>query len=318
MKALPNNEMKPRNAFATKRKNTIVFLTCLFAFPILHKIVFFFGTNLSSIFLAFQKYDFTTGEYGWLSGAHLFDNFKELISDLVNDKQMGTALKNSALLYSVNTFISMPISILCSYFVVKKVPGAGALKVIFFLPSIVSATALSLMFKYFMDWALPEMAWQLFGSQLPNLLVEEGTAFTMLIVYDLWVGFASGIVLYVGSMSNVGEGLQDAVKIDGAGTMGELWHVVLPATYPLITVNLITGVMGVVTTSGAVLLIHQYSAPTYVYTMGYVFFVKIMGENSTLADYSYVAAHGVLLSLVGTPVVLLVKYLLERFGPRED
>ncbi len=246
-------------------------------------------------------------------------NVKEVLHDVLNSRVLRQSMINTLLLYCENTFISIPISLFCSYFVVKKVPGHGALKIIFFLPSMVSSVVMVLMFKYFCEYAIPEIAKSAFGvEEMPLILNEYPYAFPMMLVYDLWTGFAGGIVLYVGSMSKVPDGVVEAAQIDGVSVLGEFWHVTMPTVWPMLTVFLVTGLVGIFTGGGPIFTFHQYSAQEYCSTMGYFLFVKVMGPNSTMASYPYAAAVGFLITLVATPLTFALKYLLEHVGPSEE
>lgn len=308
------NKGGKRASFATKRRNEILFLVALFAFPVIHKIIFYIGGNLNSFALAFQRYDGELENFVWTG----FDNFKYVFNDLKSSVLLRTGMKNTFFLYVMETFISIPISLLCSYFVVKKVPGHDFLKVVFFLPSLVSGVVMVLMYKYFCEYALPDIVMTVFKKDMPLILSEYPYAFPMMMLYSLWVGFAGGIVMYVGSMSKVPEGVTDAAQIDGVSVMGEFWHVTMPTVYPMLTVFLITGLTSIFTGSGAIFTFYQYSAPQYCYTTGYFLFTKVMGNNTTLFDYPYPAAVGVLVTLVAAPLTFLLKWGLEKFGPSED
>ena len=316
------NEIKKskenRKGLRQAKRKEWIFVLCILAWPILHKLVFYFGVSFSSFSLAFKKYDSVNATYTFLNGSDIFYNFKLFFNELASNPTYLNSWGRTLRLYAVQTFVVMPISILCSYFIIKKVPFSGFLTVAFFLPTIFASTAMSLMFGYFVEWALPSIWYSLTGNELPILLRAPETAFNVLLVYSVWNSFASGMILYVGQMSNVGEGLQDACKIDGCGTMGELWHVVLPATYPLISVYLVTVFCAIFTGSGDVLLFYKYDAPDFVQTIGYILFTKVIGENASLADYPFVSAMGLVISMVATPLTFGLRYCLNRFGPRED
>lgn len=307
------SKLGKRSNFATKRRNEILFLITLFAFPVIHKIIFYIGGNINSFTLAFQRYDGGLEKFVWTG----FDNFKQVFNDLKNSVMLRTGMKNTMFLYLMETFVSIPISLLCSYFVVKKVPGHDFLKVVFFLPSLVSGVVMVLMYKYFCEYALPDVAQSLFDKKLPLILSEYPYAFPMMMLYSLWVGFAGGIVMYVGNMSKVPEGVTDAAQIDGVSVMGEFWHITMPAVYPLLTVYLITGLTAMFTGSGAIFTFYQYNAPQYCYTTGYFLFTKVMGDNASNFTYPYPAAVGMLVTLIVAPLTFLLKWVLEKFGPTE-
>ena len=309
------SKTKKTSTIKTKRKSEIIFLACLFTIPIIHKLIFYFGSNFTSFGLAFQRYDSITRTY-YFDG---FNQIKTVIADLSNSLTLRQSLRNTVILYFVNLLISTPISLFCSYFVVKKVPGAGVLKVIFFLPSIVSGVVMVLVFKYFCEYAIPSIAADVFNVQkFPLILQERGTAFTMMIVYSLWAGFAGGIVLYVGTMSKTPEGCIEAAQIDGVSVLGEFWHITLPTVWPMLSVFLITGVVGMFTGGGPEYTFYGDTAPTYCYTMGYFLFTRVIGKNASPAMYPYAAAVGVLVTIVSMPLTFGVKWLTEHCGPRED
>ena len=61
--------------------------------------------------------------------------------------------------------------------------------------------------------------------------------------------------------------------------------------------------------------IYGADAEQYTYTLGYFFFIQVIGEKSSLAEYPFASAAGIIFTLIATPLTLGAKYLLERFGP---
>ena len=117
-------------------------------------------------------------------------------------------------------------------------------------------------------------------NDFPLILQEYPYAFPMMLVYSLWIGFAGGIVLYVGAMTRISEGIEDAAKVDGAGTMTEFWHIIMPSVYPMLTVFLVTGFVNLFIGGGPIYTFFEDRAPDYTYTMGYFLLVRVIGSNS--------------------------------------
>ena len=314
VKGNEENLIKKSSTMKTKRRNEIIFLCCIFALPILHKLLFYCGTAFQSIALAFKSYDSETGSYFYSE----FINFKNVFRDLASDVILRTSLKNTVTYYVIDTFIGIPVALFCAYAVVKKVPGSGAIKVILFLPSIISAVVMVMTFKYFCDYPLTEWILDWTGMKELYLFSQADTGYMMIIIYGMWTGFAGGLVLYLGAMTRVPDGVVDAAKIDGVNYLSEFWHVTLPTVYPTLCVFLVTGLVGVFTGGGAVYTFHQDNAPSHTYTMGYYLFTKVFGANSSASDYPYASALGLLITLVAAPLTFLLKYVLEHVGPQED
>ena len=308
------SQSNKKASMKTRRRNEIIFLCCIFALPIIHKLTFYFGTALQSVSLAFKSYDSTTGEY-FYSG---LINFKNLFRDLGSDVILKTSLKNTVIYYLIDTFVGIPIALFCAYAVVKKVPASGFIKVVLFLPSIISSVVMVMMFKYFCDYPLTEWILKGTGKKELYLFSQPNTAYMMIIIYGMWTGFAGGLVLYLGAMTRVPDGVTDAAKIDGATYLSEFWHVTLPTVYPTLSVFLVTGLVGIFTGGGAVYTFHQDNAPSSTYTMGYYLFTKVFGAKASASDYPYASALGVLITLIAAPLTFLLKYVLEHVGPQED
>ena len=140
-----------------------VFIALMLAWPILHLAVFWFYVNYNSIVMAFQN---TAGKF-------TLDNFKTYFLDLkdVNDMAFKSII-NSLIGFLVGEFISLPVALVFSYFMFKGVPGSKTFRVIFFLPSIISAVVLTTIYGYLLksDGPINSLITGLGGSYVPFLL----------------------------------------------------------------------------------------------------------------------------------------------------
>ena len=110
--------------------------------------------------------------------------------------------------------------------------------------------------------------------------------------------------------------LKESARIDGCDAWGEFWHIILPLIYPTITVMFIADLAGIARVDlGTFNMYGQYTDPK-LYTIGYYLYNETL--KAGIADYPHLATFGVFLTLIVVPVVLLVRYLLNKFGPSED
>lgn len=299
-----------------KRKwGQTVFLTCLFTLPIIHTLLFFFGLNGQSILLAFQKYDVDLGKYVWNG----INNFVDVMKSVSQDELVKTSMQNALLFWLLGTIVCTPLSWFCSYFIVKKVPFHEGFKVIFFLPTILSSVVMVLMFKYFCDYAIPDIASKWFGvKDMPLLLSEYPYAIWTLMVFNLWHTFAGNMVINIGALSRVSDSVIEAAKIDGVNNWKEFWHIYFPQLYTTQIVAWLAGVIGIFLAGPSIFTFYGTEAPLYTYTTSYYLFMKVVGENSTLADYPYAAAAGLTITCVAAPLSFFLKWFLAKIGPKED
>lgn len=303
---------KKAKTIRSKRRGELIFFLSLVAYPLLQFIIFYIGVNINSIFLAFQKFDIDSAKFIYLSGNELFTNFRMFISDFTGDPAMITATKNSFFLYVSSMVIALPLNLMFSFFIYKKVPGKGAFRVVLFLPQIISSLVVSLMFRYFVESALPSII----GI---NLLQNVDTGFSTIIFYVIWASFGTQILLYTNAMAKIDDSLVEVGQLEGMSLLQEFWHVTLPLIFPTITVFLVIGVAGFFTNQAGLFNFYGTSARTDLQTLGYVFFIKVIRNNeASFAQYPYAAAAGLLFTLVAAPLTLFIKWLLEKYGPSEN
>ena len=309
VKIAPKN--KKAQSFGVVKREALIFYICILVLPILQICIFYVGINVNTIKLAFEKYNSDTGEYVWNG----FNNFKDFIISLSTTTVMPYAIKNSLTIYLVGVFIGLPLNLIFAFFLYKKVPGTGFFRVILFLPQILSGIVTSVMFAYFVEGAVPAIFKEMGVADFPNLLSGPVYTFPTIIFYCLWSGFGSQLIIYGTSMSGVDESLIEAGKLDGLSTFGEFFKIVLPMIFPTITTYLVIGIAGFFTNQASLYNFFGQSAQEYTQTLGYYLFVKVVGSKATLADYPVASAAGLIFTCIAAPLTILVRYLLERFGP---
>ena len=195
----------------------------------------------------------------------------------------------------------------------KKIPAHGIFRVVLFLPQIISSLVISLMFRYFVEEAMPEL---LDGM---NLLLNKKTGFGTMIFYGIWASFGTQILIYTNAFSKISPELVEYGKLEGMNLWQEFIHVSLPAIFPTITIFLVAGVAGIFVNQASLFNFYGTGAKTHLKTLGYIFFVQVLkSESAAYALYPYASAAGLIFTLVATPITLLLKWALEKFGPRED
>lgn len=307
--------MQAKGKMKIGRKKELIFYWAILAFPLIQFAVFYIGVNFNSILLAFREYDVNEGTYSFAA----FENFRIFWIDLTQGATLNKAFVNSLLVYLISTVVIMPAGILFSYYIYKKRFMSGVFKVFLFLPSIISSIVMVLMYKYFVERALPTVLLKLFGVELNlSLLKSAKTAMGMILVFLVWSGFGTGMVLFTGAMSRVPEELVESASLDGINYLKELRYITLPLIYPTITVFLVTGVAGFFTNQAALYSFYGPQAQPYVMTYGYYIFVKVVQNSSSMADFPYAAAAGLIFTLVAAPITLIIKWALEKFGPNTE
>lgn len=310
-------------------RNATIF--CFFAliFMLVQWLVFYVGMHLNSFLLAFQHFDAETGKQVYYSIDGIFTNFASFVKDLFGS-EIGTYFLNGVLFHSVG-LIALPISLMAAFAIVKKLPLAGAYKIVLFLPSVISSMVLSMLFRYAMLDGFRGIWLNVLEkpyADFPALLVSEEYALPTLLIYHFFLAIPGSLLINIGTMSRVPEDLIEYGNLEGMTLFQEFWYVALPLMFPVLQVYCLGMFVGFFTAEGPLYNIYGSGQSTKIYlpdntkTLGYYMFVSVIADSTSGADprymYGYTAAANLLIGAVSVPIVYGTKKLLDLFDPEAE
>ena len=304
-----------RVGLKNKRKQDLIFYIVMLAYPVVQFLVFYIGVNVNSFLMAFQRYDVTVNEFVFLPIRDFFKNFVDVFDALTTETVFPYAFKNALIAYAAG-FITTAFSLIFSYYIYKKYPLHGTIKVILFTPSIISGIVLVSIFIEFMEVVVPSIYTDVTGKELLGMLSNPDTRFGTVLFYCVWMGFGGSILLYVGAMNNISDSVIEACKLDGANTLEEIVYIVLPLIYPTFVTFIVVGVGGILTNQMGLYSFFGPNAKENIQTFGYYFFRET--KYATEARYPFLATMGIMMTLVVAPLTLFVKWAMEKIGPKAD
>lgn len=307
----------------TKKKSKIsrsknIFYWCILAFPLLQFLIFYIGVNINSFALAFQKFDLDSG-FSFLKGSHLFDNFKQVFANFKDLEYLRNAFVNSLIVYVISLVVGLSLALLFSYYIYKKRTLSKFYKVILFLPSVISSITLVIIFKYFAENAIPEMVQKVTGKEMEGLLSNPDTEFTAILVFTIFISFGIQTLIYSGAMSSISPEIVEAAKIDGITPMKEFFQITIPMIASTISVFVISSTATIFANQMNLFSFYGPNTSNYkIWNIGYYTYRGIQLQENGLADYTYFAAFGLVMTLITIPVTMLVRYLFNKLDPNEE
>lgn len=311
MKNIIGNSLKSHQMKNKTARN--IFIFCMLIYSVLQFLIFYIGININSILLSFQRYD--KGVYEFLSFDEIFRNYKNVIHDFARMPALITATKNSAILLLFTTIGVFPIHIFVAYAIYKKCKFSGFFTIVLMLPSMIPGIVFLMIFRYFVEYGVPVI---MGDPRFPSLITNIDTAFGTIIFYIIWMGFAGGLVIYLGAMSRIPPSLIEYGQLEGMNALQEVWHIVLPMIFPTITVMVIGWAIGFFTNQGPLYAFYSEFAPANVQTIGYYFFVQVIGYNSSPLNYPYASAAGLIFTLIAAPITMTIRWVMETYGPNPE
>lgn len=300
-------EPKKKKLWTKARVDQTIFMTVLLIFPIAQFFVFYILVNFNSILLAFKEY---VGDnlYVWIG----FDNFGSFLRSFIIDPSMLVMLQNSAVM-ALFGIVMIFLNCIVTYMIYKKTFGSGFFKVILFLPSVISPIVLVVIYRNIIQYVLPA----LFNvSSIAEWLNAPQGFYTILILGGLF-GFGPAVLVFLGTMSTINESLIEYARLDGMNAAREFWHIVLPQIWPTIISYTVITFATFFTNYGLIFAFFDAGkAEIAMQTLGYQLYVKVYASVNYY-QYPEIAASGLLYTIITIPVVFLVKFLMEKFGPSE-
>lgn len=282
-----------------------VFYAALMAFPVIQFILFYVVVNFKSFGYAFmQQEKISDTEIVW---HFTFDNFAQWFSNSSKWEDLLSTTKMSLIYYAAMLCVSIPLGLLFAYYIFKKMPASRMFRIFLFIPSIIPAAAFVLTYKIIFNEVVPKLAAQEWSF--------DAHQFAYILFYNLYVSFGTSVLMYANKMFDISPEVIEAGKLDGATGIKEFWHIVLPLTFPTLSVFLVTGIATIFTNQYNLFL---FNASPECRSLGYYMYILAGGTVGHEQDIPNVAALGMLLTAVAVPLTFLIKKGLEKFGPSED
>jgi multiple sugar transport system permease protein len=238
--------------------------------------IFTYGPVLIALGLSFTKGDYISTPK-WIG----LDNY----SALLKDDLFWTSLKNT-LYYVVGVVpIGLLLSLLLALALNQKLRGIVFFRSIFFLPSITSSVAISLMWLwiYNPEFGVLNFLLKLIGIKGPAWLSTTEWAMPAIMIMAMWRGLGYNMLIFLAGLQGVPEVYYEAAEIDGAGAWAKFRHITVPLLSPTTFMILILSLIGafqvfeytyVMTDGGPLystltLVLHVYNNAFRSFKMGY-------------------------------------------------
>ncbi len=306
-------DLKDKQKFNQTTRKKYIFVSLMLLIPLTQFVIFYLYMNINNILLAFQGMNVDGSTY-WLKNP--FENFKYVLTG-ADSNIIYISLKNNISMFFITWLVGMPLNILYGYYLFKKKAGHQVIRILFMLPGMISGVVIAMLFMKFVEVGLPAFWMETFGSVMPNLLRNNDTAFGVQIVYSLWLGFSSSIIIYSNAMNAMDPEVFEAGRIDGTSNVTELLYVVVPMMMPTLSTYIITGFAGMLTGSGSLFVFYGLNGvPEQANLLGYYLFQ--IAKAGVLEAYPRAAATSLLMTVITVPVTLLVRWIMDRIDPMRD
>lgn len=305
-----------------------LFYTLLIILPILQFLVFWVYVNFNSIMLAFKVFDenaATAREFHWGIKNFLYwfntDKYSVNLPDYTMN--IGAALKLTLKTYGLSLIITWPLGLFFSYYIFKKMPGSKWFRIMLFLPSIISAAPMSIIFKDLTMNVIGKQdkgLWGFVGEGWFNFDFwgKKGHPYFSMVFFNFFIGFGTGVLMYTNKMDSIPPEIIESAHLDGANGIKEFWYIVLPQAFSIIQVFLITGFAGAFTNQYNAFTLFSWSPNEKVTSLGLLLWNGVRKANDQVWKMAPFAALGLIITIVVVPMTFFLKWAINKFGWKEE
>lgn len=260
------------------------------------------------ILLAFKDYNPLVGI--WNSKWVGFTYFQQF----VNSPNFWTIFINTLKLSVYGTVLGFfpPIILALMFNQLISQSAKRRVQLIMYLPNFISVVILVGMVMLFFSADGPVThILQMMGFNPPEFLTSPGAFRPLYIVSGIWQGMGWASILYTSTLAGVSPELYEAASIDGASIWEKIIHIDLPALKPVMLINFILAVGGIMSVGyeKAYLMQTSLNLPTSEIIATYVY--KVGLQN---ADYSYSTAIGLFNTVINLILIIAANETVKKLN----
>lgn len=216
-----------------------------------HKLLFFLIPPLAFYFVFFGIPFLRTAYislFNWNGlSAPEFLGLKNYL-DLFKDHLFSVGFGRITIWAILSVLIKVGLALILANLLRTKIRGSGFFTSVFFIPVVISASAISLMFIliYDLDIGALNVFLRMIGleSLTHSWLGDSTTAFYAVIAVPLFHGIGYFFVILLAGIQGVPESLYEAAKVDGANALQLFFRVTIPSIWPVIQICVILAITG--------------------------------------------------------------------------
>lgn len=179
--------------------------------------------------------------------AEPFHNF----SIILKNPSFQTSLKNTGVIWIINFIPQILLALLLTAWFTsnrRKLKGQGAFKVLFYMPNIITAATIAILFNSLFGYPMGPVndIFKVFGwSEDPiNFLVSKWTAKGIVAFIQFWMWYGYTMVVLIAGVLGISTELFEAAEIDGASPAQIFFRITLPNIKTILLFTLVTSLIG--------------------------------------------------------------------------
>lgn len=303
-------QVNKKQNFMTKLRNQKYLLMLLIPSVLITLVFKYFP--MYGITLAFKDYNPILGIAGsqWVGLEH----FRDFLTSPNFMRLLENSLKLSIYGLLWGFFPPIIIALMLNQIMSEKIKST--LQTILYMPNFISTVIIvGIIFLLFSSSGPIVSILESIGINVPNFLTNPGSFRPLYIISGIWQGMGWASLLYTAVLSGIPPELYEAADIDGATIWQKILYIELPTMKPLIIINLILSVGGIMNIGyeKAYLMQTSLNLPASEIIDTYVYKVGLQS-----GDYSYSTAVGLFNTVINLILLVTTTLIVNSINRRKE
>lgn len=177
----------------------------------------------------------------------LFRNYKAILTN----ETFFTAIKNTLIIWLANFIPQISLALLLTAWFTSrrnKIKGQGFFKVVFYMPNIITAATIAILFNVLFAYPkgpINDILISLGVVKDPFYFINSPTASRAIVAFiQFWMWYGYTMIILVSGVLGINPEIYEAAEIDGASESEIFWQITIPNLKPILTYTLITSLIG--------------------------------------------------------------------------
>ena len=176
-----------------------------------------------------------------------FQNFRAILTS----PTFQTAFKNTVVIWVLNFIPQILLALLLTAWFTDrrfKIPGTGIFKVLFYMPNIITAATVAILFNALFGYPMGpvnDILTRLGILQAPfNFLVKKNIARGIVIFIQTWQWYGYTLIVLISGVLGISPEIFESAEIDGANGWQTFWQITIPNIRTILLFTLVTSLIG--------------------------------------------------------------------------
>ena len=292
-----------------KRKQREAMQGAFFVLPAVVVIgIFVILSILFAIYISFHRVNLFTGDMSFVG----IDNYKRILSDTSSLRAFRNTILFVSIVVPIQTFLALVMASVLN----AKLHGRLQFRIVYFLPTLTSSAALTMifMFLFSLNGPINQIALATGALSEPiNFLNNAKVALQVIMAMNIWSTVPFFMTIYLAGLQDIPYSIYEAAEVDGANAVQRFFHITVPQLKPITTFVLLMGIVGTFQMFDQAYIFSNGSGGPENSTLNVALLIyrNAFGQNNTMG---YAAAMSISLALL----IFIISFIAQKINKSEN